>query len=57
MLDALERTTAAAITLDRVLTGQPTPRVERLRDAFLNAESGASIDRARIEARVLQETD
>lgn len=57
MLDALEETTATAVTLDRILTRLPTSRVERLRDAFLSAEPAASIDRAQIEARILKETD
>ena len=52
MLDVKELT-----TLDRVLTMQPAPRVERLREAFLNLEPTASIDRARIETRLLKETE
>jgi len=57
MLDALEKTTAAAVALDDVLASRPTHRVERLREAFLNTKPTASIDRARIEARVLKETE
>jgi hypothetical protein len=36
---------------------RPTPRVERLREAFLGLEPTASIDRARIETRVMKETE
>jgi formate C-acetyltransferase len=44
-------------TLDRILTIQPTARIERLRQAFLDLQPSASIDRARIETRVLKETE
>jgi formate C-acetyltransferase len=43
--------------LDTVTTMRPTPRIERLREAFLALEPTASIDRARIETRVLRETE
>ena len=36
---------------------QPTPRVERLRESFLSIKPSVSIDRARIEARVMRETE
>ena len=35
----------------------PAPRVEKLRNAFLDLKLSASIDRARIETRVLKETE
>ena len=43
--------------LDRVLTMKPTPRVERLREAYLSAKPAVSIDRARIETRVMKATE
>ena len=43
--------------LDRVLTTKPTPKVERLREAFLSIEPSVSIDRARIETRIMKETE
>ena len=43
--------------LDRVLTMKPTPRVKRIREAFLSIERSVSIERARIEARVMKETE
>ena len=43
--------------VDRVLTVKPTPRVERLREAFVRLKATASIDRARIETRVMKETE
>jgi len=42
--------------LNRVLTISPTPRVERLREAFLDIKPTVSINRARIETRVMKET-
>jgi len=42
--------------LERVLTIKPTPRVNRLREAFLSLKPTASISRARIETRVMKET-
>ena len=36
---------------------EPTPRIERLRNAFLDLKPSVSIDRARIETRVLKETE
>jgi formate C-acetyltransferase len=43
--------------LGRVLTIEPTPRVERLRERYFNRKLVASIDRARIEVRVMKETE
>jgi len=51
-----ETTVKEPTMLDRVMTMKPTPRVERMREAFLRLERSASIDRARIEARVMRET-
>jgi formate C-acetyltransferase len=56
MLDAVQQSTVEASTLDRVLTLQPTPKVERLRASYLGLKPAGSIDRARIETRVMQET-
>jgi len=42
--------------LERALTMKPTPRVNRLREAFLGLKPTASITRARIETRVMKET-
>jgi formate C-acetyltransferase len=41
---------------DRFFTIKPTPRVNRLREALLSLKTTASIDRARIETRVMKET-
>ena len=43
-------------TMGRFFT-DPTPRVQRLRDAFLDITPTVSIERARIEARVMRETE
>jgi|TARA_B100002003_G_scaffold243878_1_gene269010 formate C-acetyltransferase len=43
--------------LHRVLTIQPTAKVERLRESYLSLKPAASIDRARIETRVMKETE
>ncbi len=43
--------------LDKVSTVKPTPRVERMRKAFFDIKPAASIERARIEARVMRETE
>jgi len=43
-------------TLDSVFAMKPTQRVERLRKKFLSIERSSSIERARIEARVMKET-
>jgi formate C-acetyltransferase len=58
MVRAAEKTTTMKPkTLDRVVTMKPAPRVERLREAFLKIERTVSLDRARIEARVMRETE
>ncbi|MCK5181228.1 MAG: hypothetical protein KAQ73_01690, partial [Dehalococcoidia bacterium] len=41
---------------DRFFTIKPTPRVKKLTQALLNLKSTASINRARIETRVMKET-
>ena len=41
---------------DRVFTIKPTPRVERLREAFLSLKPTAAINRGCIETRVMKET-
>lgn len=43
--------------LNQVLETKPTRRVERLREAFMGLKPTASIDRARIETRVMRETE
>ncbi len=43
--------------LERFFTIKPTSRVQRLRKAFLDIQSSHSIERARIEARVMRETE
>ena len=58
MLEALEQTTAReATTLERVLSIEPTPRVERLREGFLGLQVVASMERARVETRIMRETE
>ncbi len=58
MVQTIEGTTAKEPTmLDSVLETKPTARVERLRDTFLGLKRTASIDRARIETRVMRETE
>lgn len=57
MLETLEKSTVDPTTLDGVLTMEPTPRVERLRESFLKLEPTASIHRARIETRIMKETE
>ncbi|MEE8373745.1 MAG: pyruvate formate lyase family protein [Dehalococcoidia bacterium] len=43
--------------LGRVLAVEPTPRVERLRQRYFDRKLVASIDRDRIEVRVMEETE
>ncbi len=43
--------------LKKFLTAAPTARVERLRASYLSLRATASIDRARIETRVMKETE
>ncbi len=47
----------APALLDSVVSMEASPRVERLREDLLNATPIASIDRIRIETRVLKETE
>jgi len=57
MLQTTESVEAKApSTLDGALVTEPTQRIGKLRDAFLSLRPTVSIDRARIEARVLKET-
>jgi len=53
MLQVLERERGL---LEKVLTIEPTPRVERLRQRYLDTKSEAVIDILRIKTRVMQET-
>ena len=57
MLDALKTSSIDQTMLDNVLVSKPTPRVERLREAFFSLEPKLSIERARIETRILKETE
>ena len=58
MVQVLNETTdRKPAMLDRVLTMQPAPRVERLRETFLRLDRSASIVKARIETRVMKETE
>ena len=47
----------APTRLDSVLTMRQTPRVERLRETFFSLKPTASIDRTRVETRVMKETE
>ncbi len=57
MLDTLRKSTAIETMLEDVLATKPTERVERLRNSFFDIQPTISIDRARIEARVMKETE
>ena len=52
-----EPTSENRTRLDKVLTIKPTPRIERLKESLKHAGHKASIDRARIETRVMKETE
>lgn len=43
--------------INETIVMEPTPRVERLRDAFLRLKPTASIERACIETRIMKETE
>lgn len=43
--------------LSEIIANKPTNRVERLREAFLRLKPTASIERARIETRIMKETE
>ncbi len=45
------------LSLEAVFSIKPTSRIQRLRDAFIHIEPTYSIERARIEARVMKETE
>ena len=55
MAQILEREDKSVI-FDRAFAMKPTPRVERLRETFLNLKPTASIERARIETRAMKDT-
>ena len=58
MLEALDQTMINEPTmLDRVLSIRPSPRIVRLRETYMGLKPTASIDRARIETRVMKETE
>jgi formate C-acetyltransferase len=54
MVQSIEK---SEILLNRVLTVQPTQRIEGQRQRFLNRKLVYSIDRDRIEVRVMKETE
>ena len=61
MLDSLQNDRVEVLhrnkaLLDSVITMKMTPRVERLREAFLALEASVSINKLRIETRVMKET-
>jgi len=43
--------------LDGVLNAEPSARIDRLRNAFLDLKPSTSIERARIETRIMKETE
>lgn len=57
MLDSLIKSTVDTTLLDSVMEMKPAPRVEKIREAFFDLEHRYSIERARIETRVLKETE
>ncbi len=57
MLDTVSKTTTDETRLSRAITMPPTQRVERMRNAYFNNPTTASIERARIEGRVMLETE
>jgi pyruvate formate-lyase/glycerol dehydratase family glycyl radical enzyme len=52
-----ETTSGKTARLEKVLTIKPTPRIERLKESLKHVGHKASIDRARIETRVMKETE
>jgi len=57
MLDVSSKSTVDRMVLDNVVAMRPSRRVERLRERLLSLKFTASIDRARIETRVMKETE
>jgi len=58
MVQAPEKTTGSgSAILDAVLAMKPTSRVESIREAYFHIEPTISIERARIETRVMKETE
>ena len=57
MLDVSRESTVDQMMLDDVVAMEPAERVERLRERLLSLKLTASIDRARIETRVMKETE
>lgn len=57
MLDVSRKSTVDQMMLDGIVTMAPTQRVEKLRAHLLSLKFTASIDRARIETRVMKETE
>ena len=56
MLQSLENETAKEPSMsDGMMETEPTPRIAKLKDAFLNLKSTVTTDRARIETRILRE--
>ena len=58
MVQTIEKKTIPESAMfKKVFTIKPTSRVQRLRDNFFNIERSLSIERVRIEARVMRETE
>jgi len=56
MLQAVENEASKKPSVqNRVMETEPTPRIGELKEAFLNLESSVTIDRARIETRIVKE--
>jgi len=56
MLDTLKKSTIDRDLLSRYIEFEPSQRIERMREAYMALRPSASLDRARIEARVMKET-
>jgi len=57
MLDVTKKSTVDQMALGNVIEMKPTQRVEKLRKHLLSLRLTASIDRARIETRIMKETE
>lgn len=56
MLDTLSKSTVDERMLGALTAMRPSPRVERMREAFFSIPTTASIERARLEARIMEDT-
>jgi len=57
MLDAIRKPAVDQEMFDDVIAIKPTQRIEKLRQRLLSLKLAATIDRARIETRVMKETE